>query len=78
MTYTREQIEQILKSIIDPHTELDLISGKSVKSINIDGAQIKIQINLGYPALSWHPQLVESITSKIDGAEVVVKVEIEA
>ena len=70
MTYTREQIEQSLKSIIDPHTELDLVSGNSVKDINVDGDHVKIQINLGYPAKSWHQQLVNSITTIIDGAEV--------
>lgn len=70
MTYTREKVEQTLKSIIDPHTELDLISGNSVKAINVDGGNITIDLNLGYPALSWHPQLIDSITSKIDGARV--------
>ena len=72
MTHTREQIEQSLKSIIDPHTEIDLLSGNSVKDIKIEGEHVKIQINLGYPASSWHQQLIDTIIEKIDGAEVSV------
>ena len=72
MTYTREQIEQSLQSIIDPHTELDLLAGNSIKDIKIDNGHVKIQINLGYPAISWHQQLIDNITSKIDGADVEV------
>lgn len=72
MTYTREQVEQALKTIVDPHTELDLLTSKAVKDIKVDGEHVTIQISLGYPASSWHQQLKESITAKIDGADVSV------
>ena len=69
---SREQIEQTLKSIIDPHTELDLVSGNSVKDIKIDTDKVKIELSLGYPAKSWHQELVKLVAGAIENVEVII------
>ena len=67
---SREQVEQNLKSIIDPHTEKDLLSSHSIKDIKIDGDKVSIEVNLGYPANSWHQELAGLIEDKIKGVAV--------
>ncbi|MEM7194160.1 MAG: iron-sulfur cluster carrier protein ApbC [Pseudomonadota bacterium] len=74
MASTEQQVaEEKLKTIIDPHTDTDLVSGNNVKRIetNDDGV-IEIEIELGYPASSWHPELRAMIEKAIPGAQVSV------
>ena len=54
-------VENILKTVIDPNHGVDLITSKSVKAINIDGSVVSIIVELGYPAKSTREQLKASI-----------------
>ena len=71
-TMTQQAIEEILAGIIDPHTGQDLVSGKAVSNIDVEGAAIKIDIVLGYPAKSWEAELAQTIQSAVSGSEVTV------
>jgi len=67
---SREQIEQNLKTILDPHTELDLVAGNSIKDIKIEDGKINIELSIGYPAKSWHQELINSVKAVVENAEV--------
>ena len=54
---TKTDIENALKTVIDPNHGLDLISAKSVKSIVVENNAVTVKIELGYPALSYHAEL---------------------
>ena len=46
----RENIESVLKDYHCPYMGTDLVSGNTVKDINVDGDKVSIQITLGWPA----------------------------
>ena len=52
MTVTLENIQNALKSVIDPNTGKDIISSKSDKNIKFDGSDVSLDVVLGYPAKS--------------------------
>jgi ATP-binding protein involved in chromosome partitioning len=52
MSITVEAVKTALSQVIDPNTGRDLVSGKSVKNIQIDGASVAFDVELGYPANS--------------------------
>jgi ATP-binding protein involved in chromosome partitioning len=52
VTLSVENIQNALKSVIDPNTGKDLISSKSAKNIKIDGHDVSLDVVLGYPAKS--------------------------
>ena len=52
MSITLETVREALSSVIDPNTGKDFIATKSVKNIKIDGANVSLDIELGYPAKS--------------------------
>ncbi len=55
MSFTESDVQNALKNLIDPNTRKDFVSGKSVKNIKIDGANLNLDISLGYPAKSvWN------------------------
>ena len=50
MSLTEEQIKQILSATIDPNTDKSYVAGKAVRNIRIAGADVSLDIELGYPA----------------------------
>jgi len=78
MTTVHEtDIEQILREIIDPYLEADLVSSKCVKSIVIKGSSASINITLGYPASGYHEKLRQNIKSKVENVEGIDTVNID-
>ena len=52
MSLSEQQIQTALKAVVDPNTGKDLVSGRVVKNIKIDGGNVSFDIELGYPANS--------------------------
>jgi ATP-binding protein involved in chromosome partitioning len=52
MSVTVEQVTQALSAVIDPNTEADLVSSRSVKNIRVQGPDVFFDVELGYPAQS--------------------------
>ena len=70
MAVTKEQIEEALKGYVEPHLEKDLVSARSVKGIDVDGGNVKITIELGFPASGVHDEISEAVrkaASAVDG-----------
>lgn len=70
MTETNKaEVENLLKTLIDPNVETDLVAARSVKKIIVDGGRVDVRLELGYPAKTYIPQLralVESALRKLD------------
>jgi ATP-binding protein involved in chromosome partitioning len=77
MAIDKSQIEAKLAQLIDPNTEADLVSGKAVKSIEVDGVNCKIEIQLGYPAAGFFEELKEQVRAALAGIEGIGEIEVE-
>ncbi len=64
MSMTVEVVRAALSKVIDPNTGKDLLTTKSAKNIQIDGANVALDIELGYPAKSQ----IEPIRSAVVAA----------
>ncbi len=72
MTVTLEIVQQALREVIDPNLNKDLIASKSAKNIQIDGGDISLDLELGYPGKSQLAELRKAIIARlrqIPGAE---------
>ena len=70
MSITVEIVKDALSKIIDPNTGKDFISSKSAKNIALDGNDVALDIELGYPGKSQIElirSLVSDAISKLDG-----------
>jgi ATP-binding protein involved in chromosome partitioning len=54
-------VEDLLQTFIDPNNGADLVSAKSVKAIAIDGNNVNVKLELGYPAKSYLPVLKAAV-----------------
>jgi ATP-binding protein involved in chromosome partitioning len=49
---TTDSVNAALKQVIDPNTGRDLVSSRCVKNIHIEGDDVSLDVELGYPAKS--------------------------
>ncbi|MCK5888685.1 MAG: iron-sulfur cluster carrier protein ApbC [Methylococcales bacterium] len=73
---TQAAVEELLQSIIDPNAEMDLLSAKSVKKITTKGADVNVQIELGYPAKSYLTPLKSTIEKKLQTLSGIGKIDV--
>lgn len=76
MDITQTAVENLLKTFIDPHIETDLITAKAVKQIIIDGDNVQVMIELGYPANSYLAELKHAIAQKLQALTELAKITI--
>ena len=71
MALTEAAVTACLKSVVDPNTGRDFVSAKAVKKVSVDGADVTIDLALGYPAKSQHEalrKLVQAAVAALPGA----------
>ncbi|HEX2651008.1 MAG TPA: iron-sulfur cluster carrier protein ApbC [Burkholderiales bacterium] len=74
MAVTEQDVQQCLRQVIDPNLERDFVSAKSAKNIRVDGGNVSVDIQLGYPARSQHEslkRLVHDALAKLPGVAAV-------
>ena len=72
LSVTVEQITEALRGVVDPNTERDLVSSKSVRNIHVDGGEVSLDVELGYPAKSQFDtirKLVIGALRQVQGVE---------
>ncbi len=52
MSISEQQVQDTLKTVIDPNTGKDLVSSRCVKNVKVSGADVSLDVELGYPAKS--------------------------
>jgi ATP-binding protein involved in chromosome partitioning len=77
MAVTQAQIEEAIKGYVEPHLQRDLVSAKSVKSIDIDGDSVKVAIELGFPAKGVVEEIAAAVKSAVEGLEGVASAAVE-
>jgi len=74
----KADVENCLKAIIDPNIETDLVSANFVKAIDIDGADVNIKLEIGYPAKSSIEELAGQAKSHLQALPDIGEVSVDA
>ncbi len=67
MALTEHDISQALHSLPDPHTGATFASAKAFTNIRVQGADVQLDMVLGYPAQSQWPALVALVQQTLQG-----------
>jgi len=65
----KARVEALLSAWIDPYTGCDLVSGKCVASLGIDGHRLALQLRLGYPCGDYASELADAVQARMAGLE---------
>jgi ATP-binding protein involved in chromosome partitioning len=67
MSITVEAVKAALSNVVDPNTGKDLVSGKTVKNIQLNGVDVAFDVELGYPAKSQIAGIRDAATHSVRG-----------
>ncbi len=74
---TREQIEEAIKGFVEPHLEQNLVEAKAIKDVAIDGGNVKVTVELGFPAAGFQDELIAAVAEKVGAIAGVSSVEVD-
>ena len=67
-TLTEAQVQSALKDVVDPNTGKDLVSTRSAKNIKVEGGNVSVDVELGYPAKSQIEPIRKLVTDRLKAA----------
>jgi ATP-binding protein involved in chromosome partitioning len=67
MSLTEQSIQTALQTVVDPNTGKDLVTTRSAKNIKIRGADVAVDVELGYPAKSQIEPIRQAVVAAIKG-----------
>ncbi|MFM2187159.1 MAG: iron-sulfur cluster carrier protein ApbC [Burkholderiaceae bacterium] len=62
-----QAVQEALKTVLDPHTGKDFVSGKQLKNLRVEGGDVAFDVELGYPAKSQIPALRKALIAAARG-----------
>ena len=65
MSLNDATLRQAISTVVDPHTGQDFVASKALKALRIDGPNVSVDVELGYPAKSLFPGLRQQLISAI-------------
>ena len=65
MPITETDVLATLKTLVDPNTGKDFVSVKAIRKVAIDGANVDIDVQIGYPAKSQHETLKKLVRDAV-------------
>jgi ATP-binding protein involved in chromosome partitioning len=74
---TKERVEAAMKEYVQPDLDRDLVSAKCVKGIDIEGDQVRVKIELGFPAKSVAEQVKTAVADKVKAVAGVGMVQVD-
>jgi ATP-binding protein involved in chromosome partitioning len=67
MTVTVQDVSSALQAIVDPNTGKDLVAGKSARNIRVDGGDVAVDVELGYPARTQVDPIRRQVVAALRG-----------
>jgi ATP-binding protein involved in chromosome partitioning len=68
MNLSVERVNQVLATIVDPNTGKDLVASRSARNVKLDGDQVSLDVELGYPAASQIALIRDKVTAALKAA----------
>jgi ATP-binding protein involved in chromosome partitioning len=69
MSISEQQLTTALGDVVDPHSGQTLAAQKSIRSLKLTGSEAAVDVELRYPAATWHGELTTALqqaASKLD------------
>ena len=67
MPVTDQALLQALQTVIDPNTGRDLVSGRQIRNLRVEGGDVSFDVELGYPAKSQVTPLRKALIAAARG-----------
>ena len=76
MAISENQIQDVLRQVIDPNTGKDLITTRSAK-VRVSGADVAVDVELGYPGKSQFEVIRKLVATQVAGVPEIGRVDVK-
>lgn len=77
MSVTKEQVEEAIKGYTEPHLGCDLVKAKAVKDIAVDGAAVKVAVEVGFPAKGAQAAIASGVQEQVTALDGIDSCEVD-
>lgn len=77
MSVSVENVNEALKSVLDPNTGKDFVTSRCIRNLTVDGGKVRFSVELGYPARSQIDLIRKRVTDAVTALPGVTAVEVE-
>jgi len=74
---THEIVEEAIKGYTEPHLDTDLVDAKCIDGIEINGDQVKVKVQLGFPAKGVQEEVANAVKSAVEGVDGVASADVD-
>src|SRR6476469_8684812 len=68
MALSEASAQEALRKVVDPNTGKDLVATRSVRNLKVSGADVSLDIELGYPGKSQQEPIRREVVQALKGA----------
>ena len=68
MSVTEASVQAALSKLVDPNTGKDYVATRSARNIKVSGADVSLEIELGYPGKSQHEPIRREVFQALKAA----------
>jgi ATP-binding protein involved in chromosome partitioning len=68
MPLTEAQVQSVLKSLVDANTGKDFVATRSARNVSVNGDDVSLEIELGYPGKSQHEPIRRQVMQALKQA----------
>ena len=68
MSLNESQVKDALGKLVDPNTGKDFIATRAARNIKVSGADVTLEVELGYPGKSQHEPIRRQIIQALKAA----------
>jgi len=68
MAISEAEVRSALGALVDPNTGKDYVSSRSVKGVKVNGSDVEVDLELGYPGKSQYEPLRREVVAALKGA----------
>jgi ATP-binding protein involved in chromosome partitioning len=68
MSLSESQVKDALGKLVDPNTGKDFVAGRAARNIKVSGADVALEVELGYPGRSQHEPIRRQIVQALKAA----------
>src|SRR5690242_12796975 len=65
MPFSEADVQAVLRQLVDPNTSKDFLSTRSARNVKLAGADVSLEIELGYPGKSQHEPIRRQISQAL-------------
>ena len=68
MSLSESRVQEALRALVDPNTAKDFMASRAVRNVKVSGADVSLDIELGYPGKSQHEPIRRQIVQALKAA----------